>query len=1079
MQELEGLDFKPLRLPKPKRRKKEKKEQPLDPTLLQSLGQGALGTVGAVGNLLDLPGSMVRDTLSGKNPFDQILTPFGDANRTSGREMLRQYGAVGDKDTWGNFAGGLAAEIATDPTTLLGLSAFGKTAKGLGKVKAGQSVSKSLAKGIKSGDRALLAGKVPFGPEFSIGTGKRAVKLAGKVDRAYAKVANTTAGRGIGAMFDYTKRGVMDPLGQKFAQTAQKLYETGMPKIKAEQLAIARQLKELDLVDPVKFRGDMEGIPEFQGYLPKKMKARVAGRLEQVRRAKGGYALSNKELDDEFARYFPRYVRKAKGKAGQTGERIVGAVADQKDLGRSVLLKGFKRGTAGVNEMFSDPEIQRIVQVYDAGKIDSKTARKSLVQHLDTKYKDAYSPTIKRKGKNGKPDKDVPRSKYLANYILTRPVEVFKEGVFNANPLDDLFQFERSNWRKTTNAHALNQVLFDLLPENVRSLRDPNINPNYSLTAAGEPLPAELAKTPIRPAKVSTRNNRETVSVAQLFKRAKYKDAVEAAHSLLSQHGIRSTKETIEGVLNARVSRESARDITRAMDKFQAPESTHWLSKGYKSYLNWFKGTVLAHPATKTRDYIGGMAHSILNGIATPVSYYKAHKVYQGDAFKGAAKAIGSNQYVRDWALSNGMPLNNDKDAANVVRYLYASLGPGDSFKHTDVSGSIMDSTKRDLDSILGTVPGYRGGAEGKPATAWQNAKSVARTFIGKDGATLNPMDIRGVAERPETKFGPVAAFDKVGEYTDTANRLAPFLELLSKGWEPEAAMRRVNDVAVSYNPETYTNFEKTMKLIMPFYSFSSRTLKHVTKELATKPGGGLANAIRAQNTARDRSGQTPDHIADTAAIMVSDDPATGITRYLSGLGLPHQDATDMMSGNIFAEIGGRLNPLAQKAIESATGTSLFFREPNGGRPLADLDPMLGRVLANVSGSKDPVEFPGSRSLDSLIGLTPYSRILTTARQLTDPRKDIGTKLSNTLTGVKFTDVSPQQKERTIKRRLEEAAKSLGARTFEQVYIPQGKDQSAESKERLDAYMEIIRSLGKESQKRRKADQIRDKKRKG
>lgn len=103
----------------------------------------------------------------------------------------------------------------------------------------------------------------------------------------------------------------------------------------------------------------------------------------------------------------------------------------------------------------------------------------------------------------------------------------------------------------------------------------------------------------------------------------------------------------------------------------------------------------------------------------------------------------------------------------------------------------------------------------------------------------------------------------------------------------------------------------------------------------------------------------------------------------------------------------------------------------------------------------------------------------TTLRQLTDPRKDIRTKLSNTLTGFKFTDVSPQQKERTIKRRLEEAAKSLGARTFEQVYIPQGQSQSQQAKEKLDAYMEIIRALGKESQKRRKKDQIRDKKRKG
>lgn len=50
---------------------------------------GILDYLGYAGNLLDLPGSSVRDLLTGNNPFDQWATPFSDKNRASGRDVLR------------------------------------------------------------------------------------------------------------------------------------------------------------------------------------------------------------------------------------------------------------------------------------------------------------------------------------------------------------------------------------------------------------------------------------------------------------------------------------------------------------------------------------------------------------------------------------------------------------------------------------------------------------------------------------------------------------------------------------------------------------------------------------------------------------------------------------------------------------------------------------------------------------------------------------------------------------------------------------------------------------------------------
>lgn len=100
----------------------------VEPGILRKTGEAALGGIGAVGNFLDLPGSMVRDVatwLPGgpkpANPFDQLLSPFSGDHRTSGRDLLRGYGLAGEKDSWGNFAGGLGAEIALDPLTYVGV----------------------------------------------------------------------------------------------------------------------------------------------------------------------------------------------------------------------------------------------------------------------------------------------------------------------------------------------------------------------------------------------------------------------------------------------------------------------------------------------------------------------------------------------------------------------------------------------------------------------------------------------------------------------------------------------------------------------------------------------------------------------------------------------------------------------------------------------------------------------------------------------------------------------------------------------------------------------------------------------
>ena len=90
------------------------------------------------GNVMDLPGSMVRDVLAWQNPLDQVLSPFSGENRSSGRDVLEKWGALDDNEEgldWGDVAW-FGLELATDPTNLIPAGLIGKTLKGAKLAKA-------------------------------------------------------------------------------------------------------------------------------------------------------------------------------------------------------------------------------------------------------------------------------------------------------------------------------------------------------------------------------------------------------------------------------------------------------------------------------------------------------------------------------------------------------------------------------------------------------------------------------------------------------------------------------------------------------------------------------------------------------------------------------------------------------------------------------------------------------------------------------------------------------------------------------------------------------------------------------
>ena len=276
-------------------------------------------------------------------------------------------------------------------------------------------------------------------------------------------------------------------------------------------------------------------------------------------------------------------------------------------------------------------------------------------------------------------------------------------------------------------------------------------------------------------------------------------------------------------------------------------------------------------------------------------------------------------------------------------------------------------------------------------------------------------------------------------------------MQKMQKGWDPGAAAEWVNRAQVDYS--ALSQFERDkMRLFIPFYTFSRRSAQTIADELFHRPGGPMAQTIRAANTARDPHEPAPDYVLDTMAIPLGE-KSDGSRSYMTGLGLMHEDALNLLNGvlrldaeELSREVLGRSNPLFKAVVEIPTGESLFQRGPHGGRDLEDVDPPIGRTISNI---KDA--FTGERTQDAdpfisqqfeyLVANSPASRFVNTVRTATDSRKWENPLhlMANLGTGVRVTDISPVAQDAIANERLGKLLEELGAREFSTTYVPDNK----------------------------------------
>lgn len=497
-----------------------------------------------------------------------------------------------------------------------------------------------------------------------------------------------------------------------------------------------------------------------------------------------------------------------------------------------------------------------------------------------------------------------------------------------------------------------------------------------------------------------------------------------------------------------RVPEGVAADAARVNKAFQGPESFASLVAATDAVTNWFKTNVTATaPSFHVRNYISGQTQNIIGGAYGAVDAASLNamslNLMRGKKIKGVEKFIKPEPGL---------------DATETLQ------------KELFVYG-VMDSpgSQNDLVATFG----------GRVADQIPGMRSIGSQFQAPEGTrwrdAINPLASTGVGAETD-KFLLARWGRGIGNVVEGMNRISAYIGLRKQGYSPMEAAKRTKELQVDYT--NLSDIERrVIRRAVPFYSFTKGAASFVVRELADKPGGRLAQTLRATENAKDVDATTPQYVAETTSIPLGQ-LEDGSNRYITGLGLMHEAPLSLFSPNpqdVGLSMLSQLNPIFKGPLEYATGQSFFQTGLEGGRPLKDTDPLLGRIASNVKQivtgeeQRDAMRFP--REIEMIAANSPASRYLSMIRQATDTRKDAGSKAAMLLLGPRFTDVSPAAQDAILREQASTIMERMGAKDFTRTYVPDyiKEKMTPEQLERIEQW-EALQSMLADRAKARKLE---------
>jgi hypothetical protein len=887
-----------------------------------------------------------------------------------------------------------------------------------------------VAKGIESLGETVYHGKLPF--------------------------TNYSPGEHFAQGFNAAVKGFKSRRGQQIGRTATELEQAGRPE--AIGFANEQLQKSLDAgftspADRERLRQIFEDPSLIKTPHEQELYDAVRRSLDQDLAEAQDLGAPAHELQDDVSKYFPRQLSSqippTSGGLGRARLEMTGKTPA--DIKRLDELKNIYGGSGIINKIGRDGDINKLIA--------SNAPDETVAHAIEMKYGPNFF--------------DVDQIPKFAKTLKTIPEEVRRAGIFVNEPYLDLQAHRLGRKRVNANLNAVYDALADkgvlqpqVLPAThvwqpgqlVRDKVRGNVGKigavsgNMASVDFVNPVTAHSATVniPLQQLNLLGLHDPNTTSVEDLLKTLGVTSG-DMNKGALKHIARRLGTPLNDAFLDMRVPRALADEITHTYQTFEMPDAVQRAVDLADSLTNATKAFQTSiRPAFHTRNRVSGIIHNMLLGMWSARADAEMRTVLSGGTVKGLGESV---PLIRDMMISRGLNPADDKAATDMFRHLLAQYEVVGKFpgEITNVVGKAAASAPRTTEEMLSEFAGGLGGS--RPARLLRGTPSHPSAFgkligRGQPGVPLReklkPWAIRGVGGRTESTFAPFKAAEDVGAIVEGMNRGSPFLTLLRRGVDPLVAAQKVGAAQALYAARHFTPLEReVMTRLFPFYKFSKNLAPFVAAELAQHPGGPIAQSIRASRTGRDQDTLVPEQVAQGASIplasnFLTGDVPQGVKRYIGQLGLMHEDPLQFAAGpkDAALEVASRLNPMAKGLIEYLTGESLFQRGPRGGRPLEDLDPVIGRTIANVLDLPEPVHYPGERFIEAMLPNVPGGNLASLARTATDPRKDIRAKAINLLSGIKLTDVSPATQRAILRDRAMETIRSKpGSRVFSEIYL--------------------------------------------
>ena len=512
-------------------------------------------------------------------------------------------------------------------------------------------------------------------------------------------------------------------------------------------------------------------------------------------------------------------------------------------------------------------------------------------------------------------------------------------------------------------------------------------------------------------------------------------------------------------------------------------------------------GQLSTSPATGIRDGMSSYAQGVLMGDMDPAAIFTHGKAA--------------------WSFTRGMAIDPGEGIADIEQYLASKGIPStaesrgrvfqDMFNAHHMHGSpnpdilTADAFRlAESDSSMALLRNKAGGSYSSMAERLQNAPTTIAGTVKL--AVTSPIQATVTAAKKAVNVQGMWTKDELGRQVqrsvgenpvvntmndlrsmiDSTVRTTFILDRLKKTNSMKQALADADRILLNANPKNFTRFEhKWMKSIIPYYSFMRQTLPLFASEMMVNPGGKLGMVIRATRLGQGgEEDYVPYQYLDSAAIPLGETDE-GQLKYLTSLGLMHEDAVKYAGNALQGDLRGLMqhalsssNPAMKWLIESSTNTSLFSQGPMGGRRLDDLDPTMGRIALNLglqspnaSGRPTPVIGPIS---ESVAAMSPVSRLLSSTKIATDKRLTPSEKVWRLVTGVRVETVEKDQITRDLRDRLNALQIKLGARPLtivsgadklKEFALANGDTETAMQLEQIEKALALQKKLDRESKK--------------